>query len=178
VNAANEPWMPQREETEMKEHYEPSIIVRLKFQKRSALKFVSRPIPHSGGYNTPQLAAELFPKLALGFIPVICAVLLLGAVLVSPAFADMKKVDETELARANASVTGAPIKEPVASVDKNTVLQETLVTFDKRDAVFSPSVNKEINSVNLNINGQETFNFYFGPSNMSITGGITSVKPR
>jgi hypothetical protein len=24
-----------------------------------------------GGYNTPQLAAELFPKLALGFIPVI-----------------------------------------------------------------------------------------------------------
>ena len=47
------------------------FIVRLKFQKRSALKFVSRTIPPSGGYNTPQLAAELFPKLALGFIPVI-----------------------------------------------------------------------------------------------------------
>ena len=154
----------------MKEHYEPSIIVRLKFQKRSALKFVSRTIPHSGGYNTPQLA--------LGFIPVICAVLLFGAVLVSPAFADMKKVDETELAQANASVTGASVKEPIASVDKDAVRQETLVTFDKRDAVFSPSVNKEINRVSLNINGQETFNFYFGPSNMSITGGITSVKPR
>jgi hypothetical protein len=28
-------------------------------------------IPQNGGYNTPQLAAELFPKLALGFIPVI-----------------------------------------------------------------------------------------------------------
>ena len=48
-----------------------TFIVRLKFQKRSVLKFVSRTIPHSGGYNTPQLAAELFPKLALGFIPVI-----------------------------------------------------------------------------------------------------------
>ncbi len=35
------------------------LIVRLKFQKRSALKFVSRTIPHSGGYDTPQLAAEL-----------------------------------------------------------------------------------------------------------------------
>jgi hypothetical protein len=47
------------------------IIVRLKFQKRSELKFISRTIPQSGGYNTPQLAAVLFPKLALGFIPVI-----------------------------------------------------------------------------------------------------------
>ncbi|MBN1471566.1 MAG: hypothetical protein JW925_07285 [Syntrophaceae bacterium] len=28
-------------------------------------------IPHSGGYNTPQLAAELATGLSLGFIPVI-----------------------------------------------------------------------------------------------------------
>jgi outer membrane protein, heavy metal efflux system len=57
-----------------------TFIVRLKFQKRSVLKFVSRTIPHSRGYNTPQLAAELFPKLVLGFIPVIfaMAVFLLG----------------------------------------------------------------------------------------------------
>jgi membrane-bound lytic murein transglycosylase B len=54
----------------------PAIIVRLKFQKQSVLKFVSRTIPHSGGYKTPQLAAELFPKLALGFIPVILSCLL------------------------------------------------------------------------------------------------------
>ena len=53
------------------------FIVRLKFQKRSALKFISR-IPtlsgHSGGYNTP--------KLALGFIPVIliCGLLFLSIV--------------------------------------------------------------------------------------------------
>ena len=78
--------------------------MRLKLQKHSVLKFVSRiipqsggnesqasetkcteacrtnypaceakrgTIPRSGGYNTPQLAAIKFPKLALGFIPVI-----------------------------------------------------------------------------------------------------------
>jgi hypothetical protein len=42
------------------------VIVRLKFQKRSVLKFVSRTIPHSGGYNTPQLAAELGPRACPG----------------------------------------------------------------------------------------------------------------
>jgi len=31
------------------------FFVRLKFQKRSALKFLSRTIPQSGGYNTPKL---------------------------------------------------------------------------------------------------------------------------
>ena len=55
-----------------------AFVVRLKFQKRSALKFVSRTIPHSGGYNAPQLAATLFPKLVLGFIPMI--LLLAGCV--------------------------------------------------------------------------------------------------
>jgi hypothetical protein len=132
MNAANEPWMPQREETEMKGHYEPSII---------------------------------------------CAVLLFGAVLVSPAFADMKKVDEAELARANASVTGA-IKEPVASVDKNTVLQESDPRQNGTERVFSPAVNKaEVLSVDLNIGGQTTFQFYRGPTNSTITGpGITPAK--
>ena len=47
------------------------FIMRLKFQKRSTLKFVSRTIPHSGGYNTQQCVAKLFPKLVLKFIPVI-----------------------------------------------------------------------------------------------------------
>jgi hypothetical protein len=86
-----------------------SFIVRLKFQKRSELKFVScnetkavatklpkqtsriippkaediadirETIPHSGGYNSTQLAAELFPKLALGFIPLFLFVILITA---------------------------------------------------------------------------------------------------
>ncbi len=48
-----------------------SFIVRLKFQKRSELKFVSRTIPHSGGYNISQLA--------LRFIPVVLFVILITA---------------------------------------------------------------------------------------------------
>jgi hypothetical protein len=134
MNAANEPWMSQREETEMKGHYDPSII---------------------------------------------CAVLLFGTVLVSPAFADMKKVDETELAQANASVTGASIQEPVASVDKNTVLQENDPRQNGTEHISSPAVNKPMvgTGLNLNISGQETFNFYFGGSNSTVTGpGVTPVK--
>ena len=42
-----------------------------KFQKQSVLKLEDRIILHKHGYNTPQLAAELFPRLALGSIPVI-----------------------------------------------------------------------------------------------------------
>ncbi len=41
------------------------FIVRLKFQKRSALKFISRTIPHSGGYNTTQLALAVIPVIIL-----------------------------------------------------------------------------------------------------------------
>jgi hypothetical protein len=110
------------------------------------------------------------------FLPVIAV---LCFVLLVPAFADMKKVDEAELAQANASVTGASIKEPVAGVDKNTVLQENDPRQKDTERVFSPAVNKPMvaTSLNLNISGQETFNFYFGGSNSTITGpGITPVK--
>jgi lipopolysaccharide export system protein LptA len=48
-----------------------SFIVRLKFQKRSELKFVSRTIPHSGGHNISQLALE--------FISVVLFIILLTA---------------------------------------------------------------------------------------------------
>jgi hypothetical protein len=41
--------------------------MRPKLQKHSALKLAGRIIPQSGGYNIPQLAAEYYTKLALGF---------------------------------------------------------------------------------------------------------------
>jgi hypothetical protein len=41
-------------------------LMRPKLQKRSALKFVSRIIPRSGGFNTPQLAAESVSKACFG----------------------------------------------------------------------------------------------------------------
>jgi len=124
--------MPQRKETEMKEHNGPSII---------------------------------------------CAVLLFGAVLVSPAFADMKKVDERELSRTNASVTGASVKDQLAGVAKVEINPETLQVSEtlNKDADFSPLVSKTTESIGLNINGQPTFQFYYGGSS-STTGSITSVK--
>jgi hypothetical protein len=111
------------------------------------------------------------------------AVLLLGAVLVSPAFADMKNVDEAELARTNASVTGVSIKAQSAGIEKGAVRQETLQTigtFDKGDAAFSHSLNKDVEGIglNLNISGQETFRFITGGISTTTTGGITSVKSR
>jgi len=40
--------------------------MRPKFQKRSALKLADRIIPRSGGYKTPQLAAESVSKACFG----------------------------------------------------------------------------------------------------------------
>ena len=111
---------------------------------------------------------------------IICAVLLFGAVLVSPAFAERQKVDESELARTNASVTGAPVKNQVDDVDKDAVRRETeqtvSTTVDKEAVVLSPAANKTMQGLGLNINGQETSNVYFGGSNSNMTGGIISIK--
>ena len=108
---------------------------------------------------------------------IICAVLLFVAVLVSPAFADMKKVNEGELARTNASVTGAFVKDQVAGVDKDEVRRETEQTgstFDNEAVGLSPAAT--VQGHGLNINGQETSNLYFGGSNSNMTGGIISIK--
>jgi uncharacterized protein YecT (DUF1311 family) len=54
------------------------FIVKLQFQKRSALELVSRIPPlagQSGGYDTPQRTRELFSRISLGFMPVIIIVL-------------------------------------------------------------------------------------------------------
>ena len=104
---------------------------------------------------------------------ILCAVLLFGAVLVSPTFADKEKVDKAELDRTNASVTGesakdqivdmktiddaelartnfpvtgTSIKKPINCVEKNGICEETKqdrVTSDKVAAVSSPA---EINT--------------------------------
>jgi len=48
-------------------NHQEKFIVRLKFRKRSELKFVSRTIPQSGGYDTPQRAREFVSKACFGF---------------------------------------------------------------------------------------------------------------
>jgi hypothetical protein len=110
------------------------------------------------------------------------AVLLLGAVLVSPAFAGMEKVDEAELAQTNASVTGASVKDPLAGVEKSALNQETWQASEAigRDTSLSSSVKEEPVSINLNVvsGGPTAFQFYKGWGKADVTGGITSVTPR
>ena len=114
----------------------------------------------------------------LCFLPVI---VVLCFVFLAPAFANMKKVDEVELARLNASVTGASVKDPVASFDKDTVRQETwqtTETLNKENTDFPPVVSKDERiGVDMNINGQRTFQLYRGATNINMMGG-TSVIPR
>ena len=113
------------------------------------------------------------------FLPVIAV---LCFVFLSPAFADMKKVDEMELARTNVSVTGASVKDQSVGVEKGMAIPEkcqACENFDKNGAVFSPSMGKaDVIGVDMNINGQGTLHFYRGETNMNMTGGITSVTPR
>jgi hypothetical protein len=109
------------------------------------------------------------------FLPVIAA---LCFVLLSPAFADMKMVDDAELARTNASVTGASPNKQVAVAEKGVANPETWQaseTLNKGDLGLSPN-NRESIILDLNIKGNKTFQFYFGGSTSNMTGGITSVK--
>jgi hypothetical protein len=52
-----------------------------------------------------KIAKKIFPTCFMSVIAVLCFVFL------SPAFADMKKIDEAELTRTNASVTVASVKD-------------------------------------------------------------------
>jgi hypothetical protein len=111
------------------------------------------------------------------FLPVIA---ILCFVFLSNAFAAMEKVDEAVLAQTNASVTGGPVNGQIAGAENGGVNPETWQASEtlNRDAVIFPSFGKtDVTSVDMNVNGQTTFQFYFGGSTSNVTGGITSVKP-
>jgi hypothetical protein len=96
----------------------------------------------------------------------------------------MEKVDEAELARTNASVIGASVKDRINCVEKDGICSETKqdsVTSDKRDAVSFPVVGNttESFSFSLNVDGKETFQFGMSGINSNRVGGtITSVQSR
>ena len=96
----------------------------------------------------------------------------------------LKEVNEAELARTNASVTGTPLKH-FNCVEKDGVcggMNQDYVNSDKgANASSSFASNSNINDVinlNLNIKGDTTFQFYRGATNTNMIGGITSVTPR
>ena len=113
---------------------------------------------------------------------ILCAALLFGALLIAPAFAEMKKANEAEMAKANASVTGASVKDQIVDAEKDVLNQEKEAlqaseTFNK-DAKVPPSVSKESNSVDTYVSGHTASNVDFTGLNMITTGGITAAKPR
>ena len=107
------------------------------------------------------------------FLPIIAV---LSFVLIAPAFAEMKKVDEAELARANASVTGEAVPDQIIGVEKGAGSPETWKASGTNtgDAVLSPPVSTESAFMSLNINGQETFKFGISGMNSNVTGGVIS----
>jgi hypothetical protein len=117
---------------------------------------------------------KYFLPCLLPLIAVLCFVFL------SPAFAAMEKIDETELARTNASVTGASVKDPLAGVEKGVFNTETWQASEafNNDTGLSPSVKEGPVNLDMNVKGQTTFQFSFGGGVSTLTGpGITSVTP-
>jgi hypothetical protein len=120
-----------------------------KYQKEAEMK----------GYNDPSI---------------LCAILLFGAVLVSPAFAEMEKVDDTDLSQINASVTGASDK------DSNAGSVSAFGTFDNTVRIFYPWDSKASEGFSPNVPslGPETWTYNFGANNPNYFGSLTGVKSR
>ena len=114
---------------------------------------------------------------------VLTTIAFLCFVFLAPAFAELEQVEEEELARTNASVSGTPVStEETPDVGKLVENQETLSSPDSTantGLALSPQVKTtEAIGLNLHIDGQETYRFHFGGSTTNLTGGITTVTPR
>ena len=103
------------------------------------------------------------------FLPVIAV---LCFVLPAPAFADMKKVDEAELAGANASVTGASDK------DWNASAVSAGGTLDKTILDSSPPDSKASGFSVLPSRGPETWTYMQGCPTCNGSGLITGSRSR
>ncbi len=114
---------------------------------------------------------------------IICALLLLGAVLVSPAFAEMEKVDEAELAQTNASITGASVQNWIAGADNGAIRPDMVQptgTMEEKGVAYSPVATKAMEGITLHLDqiGQEVFTFNFSGARSSTYGSITRVETR
>jgi hypothetical protein len=107
------------------------------------------------------------------FLPVIAV---LCFFLLAPAFADMKKVDEAYLAKANASVTGDSDKDQIVVIENGVVNPQRLPDSESFNKNASPSMSSSSapTFLDMNINGQTTFTFGFGGSTSNVTAGAFS----
>jgi hypothetical protein len=79
-------------------------------------------------------------------LTIFCAVLLLGAILISPAFADMDKVADKELGQTQAYVKGAPAKDTTNETVKDAFKVEKEIardTGDKGEITAPPAESKK-----------------------------------
>jgi len=100
------------------------------------------------------------------FLPVIA---ILCFVLLVPAFADMKKVDEAELARANASVTGTSNKDWNAGA-----VSTGGTTIDKNVLFLSPPDSKASGFSLLPSLGPDTWTYMQSCPTCNGSGGLIS----
>jgi len=128
----------------------------LKYQKEAKMK----------GYNGPSI---------------LCTVLMFGAVIVSPAFAEMKKVNEADLSGANASVTGASVKYQTVGVENYVVnlqpLPDSEYTNSLMNAYKKASTSMSSSTppffLDTTIDDQKR---YFGGSTSNKTGGVITTS--
>jgi hypothetical protein len=83
-------------------------------------------------------------------LTIFCAVLLFGAILISPAFADMDKVADKELGQTQAYVKGKPGKDTTNETVKDAFKVEKELTRDSHDkgAVTPPPAESKKDTVN------------------------------
>ncbi len=95
---------------------------------------------------------------------VLCAALLFSVFLIAPTFAEMKKVDDAELAKTKASVTGASVKDV-----KDGVVTDSRI-FDRYLPVFSLPGSTAHEGL-IMIPYTETWTYTFGSDNPTHWGG-------
>jgi hypothetical protein len=104
-----------------------------------------------------------------------------GAVIVSPAFAEMKKVNEADLSGANASVTGASVKYQTVGVENYVVnlqpLPDSEYTNSLMNAYKKASTSMSSSTppffLDTTIDDQKR---YFGGSTSNKTGGVITTS--
>ena len=127
-----------------------------------------------------KIVKKIFLACCISLMTVLCVVFSFA-----PAFADMKKVEDAELARMNASVTGASVKDRTNCVEKDGICSEAKqdrLTVDKGAAISTLDVTNnaaDFIDVSLRMDGKEAFQFGMSGFYSNRVGGtITSVQSR
>jgi hypothetical protein len=110
----------------------------------------------------------------------VCA-LLYGALFFSTSLPDLPKVDDDELARANASVTGAAHRNRKDHLEKEAVLSDKSLnsTLQEQNQVAMPPILRtEWSGLDLRIDNHTTWTYDFNTLNPNYVGSSRGVTTR